>query len=66
MPQLHRKLLTSHDLADMRGIEVFNCGTGVLYRVCSEGGGICRITPDLIKALDYADQMRPERQIRPR
>lgn len=61
MPSMF-KLLSRHNLQDMRGIEAVPCGHGFFYRVCSQGGGLCLYTPDLVKALQYADQLRPERQ----
>lgn len=62
MAALVPKILTRHDLTDLRGIERLEMTGGVLYRVCSEGGAVCRYTADLVRAVEYANQMRPERQ----
>lgn len=58
------RLLSRHCLTDTRGIEALEMTGGTLYRICSEGGGICLYTPDLMRANIYADAMRPERYLR--
>lgn len=65
MPEPESKTFTSHDLGDSRGIELIEVNGEMVYRVCSEGGGVCRYAKDLTTANDFADQMRPERQHRP-
>ncbi len=58
------KILSRHDLSDDRCIEQLEDERGqILYRVCTDGGAICRYCEDLWMAEMYAEQMCRQRQL---
>jgi hypothetical protein len=60
------KTLSRHDLSDGRCIEQLEDEQGrLLYRACSDGGGICRYCEDLWMANMYADDLSWQRQLKP-
>lgn len=59
------KILSRHDLTDGRCIEQLEDEAGrIFYRVCTDGGAICRYCEDLWMAELYADQMCQQRQLK--
>jgi len=60
------RILSRHDLSDGRCIEQLEDGQGrLLYRACSDGGGVCRYCEDLWMANMYADDLSWQRQLKP-
>ncbi len=60
------KILSRHDLSDGRCIEQLEDERGgLLYRACSDGGGICRYCEDLWMANVYADDLSWQRRLKP-
>jgi hypothetical protein len=59
------KILSRHDLSDGRCIEQLEDERGgLLYRACSDGGGICRYCEDLWMANMYADDLSWQRRLK--
>jgi hypothetical protein len=60
------RILSRHDLSDGRCIEHMEDERGnSYYRVCTDGGAICRCCEDLWMATMYADQMCQKRATPP-